>query len=342
MNKIEVRDITDKNDWDKFTLSIPEANFLASWNWGLFHQKLGKKAYFRGYFQNSRLVGTALFVKETAKRGNYLTIAGGPLLDWRNNQLIKSWVNDCKSLARAEVCLFVRVRPQLKNTPEHYNIFREKKFNLAPMHLTADLTLQLDLGKSTNTLLAEMRKNTRYEIRKALKLGIKVETTDDVSLIDEFYQHQVALAHKHNFVPFSHEFLKTQFEVFAQDNQVLLFNAYHKDTLLASAFVILYGNEAVYHYGISTPANNRLPGSYACQWAAIQAAQKRGLTRYNFWGITPRNSDKNHRFAGVSLFKRGFGGEEYEHVPAMDLPISTRYPLVYLFEKLRAKKRHLV
>ena len=110
--------------------------------------------------------------------------------------------------------------------------------------------------------------------------------------------------------------------------------------LLASAFVIFYGNEAVYHYGVSTDANRTMPGAYAVQWRAILEAKQRGMKRYNFWGVAPKN-ETNHRFAGVSTFKRGFGGNEVQYVPAHDKVLSQKYYLIWILETIRRKLRRL-
>jgi lipid II:glycine glycyltransferase (peptidoglycan interpeptide bridge formation enzyme) len=136
------------------------------------------------------------------------------------------------------------------------------------------------------------------------------------------------------------QFLYEQFSVFAADDQAALIHSYLNDQLLATAYVLFYNREAVYHYGISTPANERLPGSYAAQWTAILEAKRRDCTAYNFWGVAPKD-ETNHRFAGVSTFKRGFGGEEVAYLPAHDLPTSPIYQLTHLFETLRKKARHL-
>jgi len=208
------------------------------------------------------------------------------------------------------------------------------------MHLTAGLTIQIDLSKSEEEILAAMRKNTRYEIRKAKKLEINTRISANSGEIKEFYEHQLTLAKKHDFIPFSYDFLLTQFRNMLVDEQVCLIHAYNKEDLLASAFIIFYNNEAVYHYGISTPANNRMPGSYACQWEAILEAKRRHCSRYNMWGIAPKEQT-NHRFAGVSIFKRGFGGQEVAYLPAMDLATSPLYPVVKTFETFRKIKRKL-
>jgi lipid II:glycine glycyltransferase (peptidoglycan interpeptide bridge formation enzyme) len=340
MSDLKVVYIDEKNAWEKFVLSRPEANFLQSWNWGVFQKRMEKKVFPLGFDRDGQLVGVALIVKETAKRGNYLTVAGGPLLDWEDRELELLFVSTLRRLAKEEKCLFVRVRSQLMNTQENRDRFSSLGFKEAPMHLTADLTRQIDLTKTEEELLMEMRKSTRYEIRKADKEGVKIKMSSDPNEMEEFYTHQLELAKRHGFVPFSKKFLTEQFATFAKDDQALLIHSYKNSQLLASAFVIFYGVEAVYHYGVSTAANSRLPGAYACQWAAIKMAKDMGMKRYNLWGVAPENS-VNHRFYGVSIFKRGFGGEDVAHLPAQDLGISKFYLLVKLFESLRARARKL-
>jgi lipid II:glycine glycyltransferase (peptidoglycan interpeptide bridge formation enzyme) len=332
--------IVEKNTWEQFLASRPEANFLQSWNWGQFHQKIGKKTFAIGLFDNNTQVGAAMVVKEEAKRGKYLTVAGGPLLDWKNAAHLEKIFTALKELAETEQCQFIRIRPQEVDSPELRSSVEKYGMIESPMHLTADLTLQLDLTKSEDDLLAEMRKNTRYEVRRAEKIGVEVTQSDNPEEIRAFYDHQLVLAKKHSFVPFSYDFLHEQFVTFAQDHQAQLFHSYHEGKLLASAFILFYHQEAVYHYGISTPENDRLPGSYACQWAAIRWAKANGGLKYNFWGIAPEEQT-NHRFAGVSLFKRGFGGQEVQYLPAHDLPVQSSYHMVRGFELIRKKLRRL-
>ncbi len=335
-----IRMINDKNIWEEFVLSRPEANFLQSWNWGVFHAQLGKKVFYLALTEEEKIVAVALCVKEQAKRGTYITIAGGPLLDWQNEKIVKTFFDEIKKLAQRERCLFVRIRPQVTDSPIIRSVAQKIGLQESPMHVTADLTLQLDLTKSEDEILAAMRKNTRYDVRRAEKEHIIVKISEDPSDIKPFYETQLQLAKKHGFVPFDYTFLHEQFTTFVSDHQAVLFHAYKDEKLLASAFIIFYNKEAVYHYGISTPENEKLPGAYACQWAAIRWAKEHGGRKYNFWGIAPADQ-QDHRFAGVSLFKRGFGGEEVQYLPAHDLPIHWRYAFTRAFEVMRKKSRKL-
>lgn len=336
-----VKEITSEKVWEDFLSQHSEANFLQSWYWGEFHKALGHTIKRSGFFKEDKLAGVMLSAVENAKRGKYLTVPGGPILDWKDKSLVNLFVSTIKEIAKAESCAFVRVRPQLKSDDFSKNLFKKLGFVNAPMHLHAELTSQLDITLPEEQLLANMRKATRYEIKKALSTNIKIETENDEKTIRKFYDLQLETAKRQKFVPFPYNFLSQQFKIFLEKNMALLYSAKLDSKLLAQAFIIFYGTEAAYHYGASTQDGRKYPGAYLIQWEAIKEAKRRGLKRYNFWGVAPEN-DKDHRFSGLSLFKRGFGGEDFEYLHAQDLIISyPKYLFNYAVEFLRKKIRRV-
>lgn len=347
MGTITIKTIKDKNEWERFLAIRPEANFLQSWYWGEFYNNLGNKIQRTGFYNKDKLIGVMLSIVENAKRGKHLIVPGGPIIDWKNSELVKAFVSEVKKIAITNNCVFVRVRPQLGSSEFSKNLFKQNGFSNAPMHLHAELTSQMDITKAEETLLSQMRKTTRYEIKKAISLGIKVtgyqlksaRRYQDLSLIKEFYDLQLATARRQKFVPFSFEFLNEQFKVFSQKNKALLYRATLNNKLLAEAIIIFYDQEAVYHYGASTDEGRGYPGAYLIQWEAILEAKRRGMTRYNLWGVSPIDEPK-HRFYGLSLFKRGFGGQDVEYLHAQDLVINyPRYILNYVIESIRKRAR---
>lgn len=341
MGKITVVQINEKKEWEEFISKNEDANFLQSWYWGEFHKSLGKTICRSGFYEDEKLIGVMLSVVEPARRGRYLTVPGGPIIDWNKTSIFKLFVDEIKRIAKEEGCIFARVRPQLLETEESLKKFKTLGFVPSPTHLHAQLTSQLDITKPEEELMANMRKATRYEIKKAEKIGIKVSTSTDTSLLKEFYKLQIETSKRQGFVPFSYGFLKNQFEVFASNNLALLYKAEFEKKVLAEAFIIFYNKEAVYHYGASTNEGRKYPGAYLIQWEAIKEAKKRNIKRYNFWGVSPLES-QNHRFAGLSLFKRGFGGVDVSYLPAHDLVVKkTRYRLNSIIETVREKSRRL-
>ena len=338
---ISTRIVTSKDEWESFLKTKPEANFLQSWYWGQFHKALGKEVEPLGFYQNQKLVGVCLSIVEPARRGKYLTVAGGPIIDFTHEELFGAFVDEITKTAKRHHCVFVRVRPQIVEDGLAVNLFDTHGFRLAPMHLTADLTSQLDLSPDEETLLKNMRKTTRYEIKKAERERIIMKASDDPNDIAEFYNLQLATAQRHGFVPFSEKFLYEQFKTFVENGAARLYKAYKGQTLLSAAFIIYYGQEATYHYGASTQEARKYPGAYLIQWEVIKEAKRRGFKRYNFWGVETLDNIK-HRFYGVSVFKRGFGGYDVQYLHAQDLVIG---PIAYLvnliIESARRKLRRL-
>ncbi len=341
MAKITLKTVKTKKEWEGFLSQYPEVNFLQSWYWGEFHKAIGNKIHRSGFYKNDQLVGVMLCVVEDAKRGRYLIVPAGPLIDWKDTGQVEAFVDEIKRIAKLNGCIFVRVRPQLKSSDFSKRLFSKYGFKSAPMHLHAELTSQVVLTKTKEELLASMRKSTRYEIRKSISLGVKVTSTNDPSALRDFYNLQVETSKRQNFIPFTYKFLKEQFEIFSKIGKALLYSAMFEKKLLAQAFIIFYGKEAVYHYGASTKEGRKYPGAYLIQWEAIKEAKRRGMKRYNFWGVAPKEQ-KDHRFYGVSVFKRGFGGQDVNYLHAQDLIIDKlNYMVDYAVESIRKRIRNL-
>lgn len=338
---LEVRDITDKSTWDNFVTAHMQANFLQSWQWGEFHLSRGKKVVRRGVHDDKKLTGVYEGVVEVARRGTYMTVAGGPIVDWQNQKAVEMLVQDMRQEAKKYNCVFVRVRPQLEKSDESLGLFKKLGFRKAPYYLSVEHAGILDLEKSEEELLKGMRQRLRRALRKAEKNNITVETSTDPARIAEFYQIQLQTARRHDFTHFDEEFLRKQFEAFVADNSAVLYTARYEGEVLAQNFMIFYGNEASYHYGVSTELGTKLSGAPLLHMQAMRDARDRGIKRYNLWGIVDED-DTKHRFYGVSVFKRGFGVEELRHVPAQDLVINRAVYLInWLVETARRSRRKI-
>jgi lipid II:glycine glycyltransferase (peptidoglycan interpeptide bridge formation enzyme) len=336
---MRVEDITDKQQWDDFVTSHEEANFLHSWQWGEFHLSRGKTVVRRGVFDGDKLIGVYEGEVETARRGRHIAVAGGPIVDWTDKPAVEALVADMREQGRKYHCAFVRVRPQLEKTDESMRLFRELGLHAAPMYLSVELAGVLDLEKSEDELLKNMRQRLRRALRKAEKNGITIEKSTDPARMKEFYDIQLQTAGRHHFIAFSEDFLTKQFAAFAEDNSAVLYTARYNGEVLAQNFMIFYGNEASYHYGVSTELGTKLSGAPLLHMQAMRDARERGIKRYNFWGIVDED-DTKHRFYGVSVFKRGFGVDELRYVPAHDLILNpAKYAIDWTVETIRRKVR---
>ena len=339
---IEVVNAENRAEWDKFITSFEDTNFLQSWDFYEFHASRGKQVIRRLFKnQDNQIIAAYAGVVETAKRGTYMAIAGGPIVDWTNKSAVKTVFKDIADQGKEHHCVFVRVRPQLPLSDKSLNLMQELGLKKAPMYLSVEYAGILNLEKSEEEILAAASQGFRRKLRKAEKEGITIETSTDPAVVKTFYNLEVEHAKRQGFVAFSEEFLTKQFEAFAKNDEVIMYTAKKDGEVLAQNFMVFYGNEASYHYGVSSPLGNKYSAAPLLHMEAMREARKRGIKRYNLWGIVGLDETK-HRFYGVSEFKRSFGCEELKYTPAHDLILNKfKYLLNKFIETIRKKVRHV-
>ncbi len=338
---ISLIDALSRDNWDDFIKSHPESNFLQSWDFYEFHLARGKKIVRRLAMDGEKIVGAYAGVIETAKRGTYLAIAGGPIMDWKDSKVVGAVFDDIKAMGKKGNCVFVRVRPQLELSDKSLSLMKRLGLKKAPMYLSVEYAGVLDLTKSEEEILVSASQGFRRKLRKAEKneIAITAETSD--LAIKDFCRLEKLHAERQKYVAFSESFLTKQFEAFRKNGEVIIYTAKKDGEILAQNFMIFYGPEASYHYGVSSEFGTKYSAAPLLHMEAMREARKRGCIRYNLWGIV-EPGDVNHRFYGVSEFKRSFGCEELRYTPAHDLVIKpTKYQVTKLIETARKKHRHV-
>lgn len=338
---MNIIDATSREEWDKFITSHEESNFLQSWDFYEFHISRGKKVVRRLLMKDGEIIGAYAGVVETAKRGTYMAIAGGPIIDWKSKKLVQAVFDDIREEGKRYHCVFVRVRPQLPLSRDSLALMCEMGLKKAPMYLSVEYAGVLDLNKTEEEILSGASQGFRRKLRKAEKNDIEITADTAKVSIDEFCKLEKKHAERQKYVAFSESFLRKQFEAFAANNEVLIYTARKDGEILAQNFMIFYGPEASYHYGVSSELGTKYSAAPLLHMEAMREARKRGMIRYNLWGIVGLD-ETSHRFYGVSEFKRSFGCEELKYTPAHDLILNpVKYQLNKLVESTRKRIRHV-
>lgn len=334
--EFHIQEIEDKSVWESFVQQQTSPQFMQSWNAGE-HARLQNKPFVRlGLFSGSTLISTCFGEIVRARRGSHLLIPYGPVMREATQELLQAWATNLAQWGRKQGLDFIRFCPFLPKTQEHEQALARSGLQPAPIHTLAEYIWMLPLHADETSLLAGMSKTTRNLIRRADKEGVRITKSTDQADVDKFLTLHRATKDRHHFTPYPDQLFKTQVQAYAKDQEVLVFCAYHQDTLIASSIVMYYGSMASYHHGASIPS--KIPAAYALQWAAIREAKNKGCTHYNFWGVTDL-SDTKHPFYGISLFKTRFGGEALPLVMSHDLPLSRKYLFTALIETIRRIRR---
>jgi len=359
---MEIKEINNKDVWENFLLQCAEKTFLQSWNWGEFNKLSGSKIWRFGAYSQENLVGVALVFKITARRGTFLFIPHGPVVadsfDAKDKkEILELILLQLKDIAKEEKALgrsptgepnFIRVAPIFTDSPENEDIFSDLGFRQAPIHMHPETTWELDITLPEEEILMNMRKTTRYLIRQAEKNpDVEIITSDKIEDLKLFWPVYMQTAKRHHFVVFSEKYLEREFNSFSKDKELLMFLGKYKGEVVSAAIFVFWQDMCFYHHSGSLTKFNKIPVSYLLQWQAIKEAKNRGCKTYNFWGIAPGvetelDAQKSkHPWAGLSLFKMGFGGYKKDYVKTQDFIISKKYWINYIIEKIRRHSRGL-
>lgn len=351
---IQIKEITGQSLWTSFFNENNSPSFLQSWQWGEFNKEVGYDTLRLGIFNRGELTAIALVIKIRSKRGSFLFIPHGPIINIKYEtsdvkHILKELRKHLINIAKKENFSFIRVSPVLDNNEANRDIYKVLGFKKAPLYMHAEKMWILALKQSEDELLCQMRKTTRYLVKKAQRDQVEIVRRTDEKAVQDFYKIYKETTKREKFVGFSKKYIRAEFESFNKEgNAIFLFakikfearnpkSETNPNLNLATALILFTKSTAFYHQGASI--HSKIPAAYLLQWEAIKEAKKRGCEFYNFWGILDQGRSPK-TWAGLTLFKQGFGGYEKTYVATQDYVIN---PLKYLFtnlaEQLLKKKR---
>ena len=359
LTHLEIKEITNKQEWEDFLLKCERKTFLQSWNWGEFQQSLGYKIWRLGIVATQprndaeqtrnnaeeELVAVALVIKHTARRGNFLLVPHGPVVikheTWSMKQTLEVLAEKLKEIAKKEKLDFIRINPICERSPENEKIFKDLGFRLRALHTHPESSWKLNIEPTQEEILSGMRKTTRYLVKQAEKNKVEIIQTFNIEDIEIFNKMHLEVVKRQKFIPFSLEYFKKEFSAFLQDDHIALFFAKYEGKIIAASYGIFWSGMAFYHHAALLPEYKKIPAAYLLQWNAIKEAKKRGCKVYDFWGYSDPVKYPKHPYSGPTLFKMGFGGYKDEYVKTQDLIISQKYWINYIIETIRRIKRGL-
>ncbi|OGH12173.1 MAG: hypothetical protein A2857_03295 [Candidatus Levybacteria bacterium RIFCSPHIGHO2_01_FULL_36_15] len=336
-NSLKILEIKDKKIWEDFNLGCSNPAYFQSWTWGEVEKKRGTGVYRFGIFEREKIKGIFQIFEIKAKRGHFLQIRQGPVLKEWKKELFMEIINFVKKLAREKSASFIRISPLLGVSDQELLDLTAAGFRMSPVHnVDAENRWVLDINKDQKVLLSQMRKTTRYMIKKGENIKINVIRSKDSKDIKLFLKIYYQTAKNKKFIP--HSLISEEFEEFGKEGDSILYLAELDKNILAGTLIIYYGKEAIYRHGATSFEGRNTPASYLLQWEAIKDAKEKGIIRYNFWGIARDDNPKNPWY-GLSCFKKGFGGYQIDFVHSMDLPTKPTYWISFLIDYFTKVKK---
>ncbi len=255
-----------------------------------------------------------------------LTANRGPVCD--DPRLWEAGAEQLAETMRKQNFAYLDVLPEWigKADGEHPNFVNSSEWRSIG---AARASLRLDLTAPEDDIFANFRKATRYEIRRAERLGVVVSSASTDRGINDFLGVYKRMAIRKDFVPdpIGHLHRAIHWLVSSESRGTLLIGT-SGGTVHGGAIVARSGRRCWYIVG----ANDRDEGvavGHILQWRAFLWAKSHGCTEYDFGGYTPGAT------SGPAWFKEGFGGTVVHLVgPHRKVIESKRYNIVNGVAKL--------
>lgn len=258
--------------------------FLQSFEWGEFQKALGKRV---------ERIATPYFLAQIIFQPlpfglNYGYIPRGPVIVRDTIREENFW--DAFGKIRDTRTVFLE-----------FDLSSEVPFLKPAQAITRQpqQTLLVDLTQNPNQLFGSFHKRHQVNIRRAEKNNLVAERENGW---EPFYKLMSKTARRQGFRIWPRQYFAQLWETLAPAGMLEIWSAYQGSKLLAANLYILFAGRAAYLYGASSYENRSLMAPHLLHWRVIQEFQKRGFTRYDFWGLDER------RFPGVTAFKKKFGG----------------------------------
>ena len=305
---MDIIDIKNNEEWQE------NSQFLQSWQWGDFQQKLGRKIWRWAIKESSKTIIRALIVKRQLPMGlSYLYCPRGPFFSNNYNQeSLDLLISKIKFIAQKEKAFFFRLEP-LKEID-----FVSPKLRVPSVQ--PNQTAILDLNIPEDEILKKMHSKTRYNIRLAQKKGVIIQESEN---IDFFWDLLKQTTQRENFK--SHPF--SYYQKLLNCEFTKLYIAKYKNKILSAHLIIFFNKTAFYVHGGSSREFRQVMAPHLLHWHVIKKAKDMGYKFYDFWGIDEK------RWPGFTKFKMSFGGEKIVYPGTFDLPLSKFWYTLYKIGK---------
>lgn len=342
---MQVVEVTQSAGWDDWLATNPFGDILQSWEWGEVKKSELWKALRIRVVDGSTIVAQAQILTRKMPLGLTLYyLPRGPVLDYTSpkaTEILQTILDWTKQHASKHHGMMIKVGPAVSadQVPQIEAMLQGVGLKPSFKSVQAQHTYIVDLTRTEEEIINSFDKDTRNLVRRSAREGVMVDAytqPDDQKALRTFHNLYMAAVDHGKFVPRPWSQFSRLWEMMAPQGMAHVYLATFEDKALAGNFVLTLGDKSFQLYAGSRRDEQKKFGTYALQWATMQDLKAQGIKTYDMWGRAPSN-DPTHSWAGLTLFKKGFGGREEEYIRDYDLPLSPTYPIFDTANRLRNK-----
>lgn len=245
-------------------------------------------------------------------------------------------LDEIKKLAKEQNSVFARLEIVDKFSENADQMIRALGFNKAFEEVQPKWRQIIDISKTKEEILAQMKQKGRYNIKIAQKHGVEIKSgKDNLKAFYGLYQETVQ---REGITGRSIEYFQKMVDNFCETDYLEIYLATYQEEPVAGALITFYDGLASYMYGGSSRSHKEVMAPYLMHWQIIKDAKARGCIKYDLLGRSKPGNERG-KWAGVTRFKEQLGGEAVEILGSYDyINQNFNYRLFKTVEKLRRRQ----
>jgi lipid II:glycine glycyltransferase (peptidoglycan interpeptide bridge formation enzyme) len=301
--------------------------------YGLWQTRDGKTVVYFTAQKENKVVAAGLAVLFVAPGGiNFFYCPYGPVAKQWSHELLDELRSFFKPIAKRHGATFVRL-----DSPGLTELTRVKP---VANHIAVTASLQprkewlLDVSGDQEAIWMGLHKHARYNVRLNERANAKLQLFEPSKTpTEKFFQLMETTAGRNSFSIQSRKYYEAVLSSIPVSSGFVSLCTIDD---VPAAIALFAAYDGVMHYVFAGSSNEfrKIAPPYYIMWNAILEAKKRGWHTLNFGGIT--DSVKSTHIAGITGFKKRFGGYEVDHTNPVDLVYKpSRYAVFSLYKRLR-------
>jgi lipid II:glycine glycyltransferase (peptidoglycan interpeptide bridge formation enzyme) len=296
--------------WDEALLRLTDHTPFQTYAWAQYQRALGwLPFYWAAFNDNGEIVTMMLGLLRRYPLGvGLIWSEGGPVGDLSHcDEGFQKVIKQTTGIKR----IYCRFRCDRERHVEDALRLNAQGWRRSWFNLTTSYSLNLDLAKDENQLLAGCERNWRRNLRRASEGNLTVQqwidpSVDEIIAAYESMQSLKGLEEQHSREEFEQLF------VHLKDQLVLYRGTNEQGELVSLHGWLVLGDRARAFLSVTTEQGRQLHSSYAVIWAMIQHCVRLQLKCCDLGGIDPVSNPGPYRF------KRATGAVPIEYLGEWD------------------------
>jgi len=287
----------EEENWNNLLISTPGCSFFHTSNWAdVLSRSYDYKPVYLCVKEENLLAG----IFPLMEVNSYLTGKNGVCLPFsdmcepiaQNTQQFQNLFEHAVVLGKKQKWKYLDIRGG-----EKY-LSAEKPSQIILSHM-------LDLSPGSKKLFSNLRDSTRRNIKKAQKRDVKVNISNSLAAVKEFYRLNAMTRKRHGLPPQPFIFFKNLYDQVFSQNMGFISIASIKNKAIAANLYFNFGEEVIFKYGASDQRWYHLRPNNLVMWESINWSYEKGFKRLCFGRTEPEH-------VGLVQYKAGWGAKPYQ------------------------------